>query len=138
MATYTESTSRSKLVVLRPQITRAFWSQRRAWQGAELKLYIETRHIPDGTKFKVEIWEDGTDEGGDDEKIVEVDGSHEITKGRCEIEYTLALDPDTLGSDLELEGDDWELYFLVKFDKPELTGRSGLLYVDLQPLIISI
>ena len=30
------------------------------------------------------------------------------------------------------------LYFVVRIDAPVLTGRSDLLYVDLQPMIVSM
>jgi hypothetical protein len=131
-------TGRSKLIVLEPRITRAFWSKRRAWQGDVVKLYVETKHVPDGASVKFEIWEDGTDERTGDEFLLEIPGTHTIEKGRCEVEHTLAFDPDTLGEDLELEGNDWELYFVARIDAPAITARSGLLYVDLQPLIVSI
>lgn len=138
MAKYTRTTGGWRLVRLEPQITRAFWSRRRAWQGQEVELHVETRYVPDGTKVTLEIWEDGTDEDAGDELIVEIAGSHAIEGGRCRATWTLALDPDTLGKDLELEGNRWELYFLVRIDAPKVTGRSDLLYVDLQPLIVSM
>lgn len=138
MAKYTKTTGGWRLVRLEPQITRAFWSRRRAWQGQEVRLHVETRYVPDGARLTLEIWEDGTDEGKGDELIAEIAGSHAIEGGRCQASWTIALDPDTLGKDLELEGDRWELYFLVRIDAPAVTGRSDLLYVDLQPLIISM
>ena len=64
--------------------------------------------------------------------------SHPRGRSRCRATWTLALDPNTLGKDLELEGNRWELYFLVRIDAPKVTGRSDLLYVDLQPLIVSM
>lgn len=138
MARYTKTTGGWKLVLLEPRITRAFWSRRRAWQGEEVKLHVETRYVPDGAKLTLEIWEDGTDEGKGDELVAEVAGSHTIESGRGEASWTIALDPDALGKDLELEGDSWEFYFLVRIEAPKLTGRSDLLYVDLQPLIVSM
>jgi hypothetical protein len=138
MAKYTKTTGGWRLVLLEPQITRAFWSRRRSWQAKEVKLHVETRYVPDGAKVTLEIWEDGTDEGKGDELITEVSGSHTIENGRCEATWTIALDPDTLGKDLELEGDSWELYFVVRIEAPKVTGRSDLLYVDLQPLIVSM
>ncbi|MCC6875490.1 MAG: hypothetical protein IT378_14375 [Sandaracinaceae bacterium] len=138
MPRYTEMTGRSKLVVLEPRVTRAFWSKRRAWQGETLTLHVETKHVPDGASMTIEIWEDGTDEGRGNERIAEVSGSHTIDKGRYQVDYELRLDPDTLGQELELEGDAWELYFVVRFESPAASGRSGLLYVDLQSLVVSV
>ena len=137
MAKYTKTTGGWRLVRLEPQITRAFWSRRRAWQGEEVKLHVETRYVPDGAKVTLEVWEDGTDEGKGDELVAEVAGRSTIESGRCEATWTIALDPDALGKDPELEGDSWEFYFVVRIDAPKLTGRSDLLYVDLQPLIVS-
>jgi len=139
MAKYTKTTGGWRLVLLEPQITRAYWSRRRSWQGKEVELHVETRYVPDGAKLTLEIWEDGTDEGKGDELITEVSGeSHTIENGRGKASWTIALDPDTLGKDLELEGDSWELYFVARIDAPKVTGRSDLLYVDLQPLIVSM
>jgi hypothetical protein len=138
MSKYTREAGGWKRVRLEPSVTRAFWSKRRAWQGEEVKIHVETRHVPDGAKVKLEIWEDGTDEGRGDELVAEVTGSHAITNGRCEAAWTIALDPDALGKDLALEGESWEFYVRVKIDAPEVTGRSDLLYVDMQPLIVSI
>ena len=138
MAKYTKTTGGWRLVRLEPQITRAFWSRRRSWQGEEVKLHVETRHVPDGAKLTLEIWEDGTDEGKGDELVVEIAGDHAIENGRYETTWTIQLDPDALGKDLELEGDSWEFYFIARIDAPTVTGRSDLLYVDLQPLIVSM
>lgn len=138
MAKYTKTTGGWRLVRLEPRITRAFWSRRRSWQAEEVKLHVETRHVPDGTKVTLEIWEDGTDEGKGDELIAEVSGSHAIENGRCEATWKIALDPDALGKDLELESDSWELYFVARMETPKVAGRSDLLYVDLQPMIVSM
>ena len=138
MPKYTKETGGWKLVLLEPRITRAFWSRRRAWQGDEVKLHIETKHVPDGAAVTIEVWEDGTDEGTGDELVAQVPGEHRVQQGRCEATWTIALDPDTLGKDLRLEGDRWEFYFLVRIDAPKVTGRSDLLYVDLPPMILSL
>jgi hypothetical protein len=137
MAKHSRAAGGWKRVVLEPQITRAFWSRRRAWQGEEVTLYVETRHVPDDAQVVLEIWEDGTDEGQGDELVAEIPGPHKIQQGRCQAKWLIALDPDTLGHDLALEGDRWEFYFAVRVATPEVIGRSDLLYVDLQPLIPS-
>jgi hypothetical protein len=138
MTKYSRASGGWKLVRLEPKVTRAFWSKRRAWQGEQVKIHVETRHVPDGAKVTLEVWEDGTDEGRGDERVAEVPGSHVIANGRCEATWTIALDPDALGKDLALEGESWEFYVRVKIDAPEVTGRSDLLYVDMQPLIVSV
>lgn len=138
MARYTKTTGGWRLVRLEPQITRAFWSRRRSWQGEEVKLYVETRYVPDGTTLTLEIWEDGTDEGKGDELVARIAGSHPLERGRCEATWTVELHPDALGKDLALEGDSWEFYFVVRIEAPKVVGRSDLLYVDLQPLIVSM
>jgi hypothetical protein len=137
MAKHIKATGGWKLVLLEPKVTRAFWSRRRAWQGVDVKLHVETRHVPDGARVTLEIWEDGTDEGKGDELVATVPGEHRIQHGRCEALWTIALDADTLGADLELEGDGWEFYFVARIDAPKVSGRSDLLYVDLPPMIPS-
>lgn len=137
MPKYSKETGGWRLVLLEPRITRAFWSRRRAWQGDEVKLHVETRHVPDGAALTIEIWEDGTDEAAGDELVAKIPGDHRIERGRYETTWTIALDPETLGKDLRLEGDRWEFWFAVRIEAPAVSGRSDLLYVDLSPLRLS-
>jgi hypothetical protein len=137
MPTYEEQTGRTKRIVIEPEITRAYWSQRRAWHSARVKLFIEARYVPDGTPVKVEIWEDDTAEGSPDDFIASLPGEHKIKNNRCAIDYQVRWDQASLGKELALEGDEYEFVFVVTIDKPALKKRSNLLYVDLDPLIIS-
>jgi hypothetical protein len=138
MADYEEQTGRTKKVVLEPQITRAWWSKRRAWQGEKVKLFIETRYVPDGSVLKVEVWEDGADEGAPDDFIARIPGTHKVQGNRCEIEYEIKWDQASLGKALKLEGTSYEFAFVASIDKPKLKKQSNLLYVDLHPLLISV
>jgi hypothetical protein len=104
MPRYEGQTGQVQRIVLTPEITRAYWSRRRAWQGAEVKLFIETRYLKDGTPLKIEIWEDGTDEAAGDELIMRLPGNHTVRNGRCTVSTTLRFDPASLGRTLELEG----------------------------------
>jgi hypothetical protein len=134
MAEYTEHTGRAKKVVLEPQIMRAFWSKRRAWQNEEVKLFIETRYVKDGTPLKIEIFE----EADRPQLVTEVKGDHKVSGGKCEATYKIKWDPPTLGKDLTPQGDEWDFYFLVTIEKPALSKKSGLLYVDLDQLMPSV
>ncbi|MFO1450979.1 MAG: hypothetical protein U1F61_22670 [Opitutaceae bacterium] len=137
MPRYEGQTDQTKRIVLTPEVTRAFWSRRRAWQGVEVKLFIETRYLKDGTPLKIEIWEDGTDEAAGDELVTKLTGDFTVRNGRCVATYKIRFDQAELGKALELEGDTCEFYFLVTVEKPLLKRRSNLLYVDLQPLVLS-
>lgn len=131
MGKHSGSTDFTNRIVLTPLIVRAFWSARRAWHGAELKLHIETRHVPDGTKCTLQIWEDDSSENNPDDFVDEPKGSFVIDKNRCVVPYKLAWDEASLGDPLELEGDSLEFYFKVRIEKLGLEKRSDLLYVDL-------
>ena len=131
MPKYSEQTDRVKRITLEPEITRAFWSKRRAWHGDELKLTIETRHVPDGTPVTVEIWEDDSGEGSPDDFIARIPDEHTVEGGRCVIDYRIEWDEEALGAELKLEGGNYEFYFKVKTERFQLKKRSNLLYVDL-------
>jgi hypothetical protein len=131
---YTEHTGRAKKVVLEPQITRAFWSRRRTWQDEEVKLYVETKFVKDGTPLKIVIFEDGDSP----QQVAEVSGNHKVSGGKCEATYKIKWDPPALGHNLKLKRDEWDFYFLVTIEKPALSKKSGLLYVDLDRLMPSV
>ncbi len=126
-----KETDRGHRVIIEPQIRRAFWSKRRAWPGDEVKLHIETRWVPDGTKVAVEFWEDDSGEGSPDDFMARLEEEHTIENNRCVIDYKIEWDYATLGQELELEGSDYEFYFLASVDKFSLQQKSTLLYVDL-------
>ena len=121
-----------RTVVVHPAITRAFWSQSRAWNGGTLRLHIETRNVPDGTPVHVEIWEDDSGEGSPDDFVAELDQPGTVDRGRCTIEHTLTFDDETMGEPLELEGDTYEFYFRARIDDYGLEARSNLLFVALE------
>lgn len=131
MSVHSGPTDITNQVVLEPAITRAYWSERRAWNGSDLVLTIETRWVPDGTELSVEIFEDDSAEGNEDDWIEEVEGAHVIEKGRCEIEHHIQWGADVLGHERDLEGSELEFYFLVKIERFGLEARSDLLFVDL-------
>lgn len=132
MPKYEEQTGRTKRVVLEPEITRAFWSRRRAWQGGEVKLFIETRYVPNGSSLKVEIREHGAGE-----PVARLPGEYKVQGNRCQIDYKIKWDEASLGKALALKGTGYEFVFVASSDKPPLEGKSNLLYVDLHPLLIS-
>lgn len=131
----TGSTDHTNRVVIEPAITRAFWSRRRAWNGTEVKLVIETRHVPDDTPVAVALYEDDAGEGSSDDFIEDVAGDHKIRGNRCTIDYTLRFDHALLGE--KGEGDELEFYFVARVARFTLDRRSNLLYVDLGPLYFS-
>jgi hypothetical protein len=131
MPRYYRKTSGTRWVFVHPEVSRAFWSRRRAMHGDKVKLHIETRFVPDDTPVSVQIWEDDSGEHTPDDFIVELDGEHKIANNKCIIDHTVQWDPDTLGKEMALEGDCLEFYFLVKVESLELEKRSGLLLVDL-------
>ncbi|MEO7330171.1 MAG: hypothetical protein ABI193_16470 [Minicystis sp.] len=137
MARYSESNDRVRRVLITPEITRAYWSKFRAFQGEKVKLYIETARAPDDLPLVIQIWEDGADTGDPDGFVAELKGPHNVKNNRYEKEYTVDFDPETLGRELILEGSRYEFYFLVKNEAMKISGRSTLLYVDLHPLSIS-
>jgi hypothetical protein len=137
MARYSESNDRVKRVVITPEITRAYWSKPRAFQGEKVKLHLETTRAPDDLPLVIQIWEDGADTGDPDGFVAELPGPHKVKNNRYEKEYTVDFDPETLGRELSLEGSRYEFYFLVKNEAMKLSFRSTLLYVDLHPLSIS-
>ena len=130
MAIHSSATDNTHRVYLESAITRVFWSRRRALPGAAIKLHVETKHIPDGTPIDIEIWEDDSGEGSPDDFITEMKGEHTIENNKCVVDYELNWDADSLGDDKELEGRDFEFYFLVKIPDFELERKSGLLFVD--------
>lgn len=137
MPQYQEQTGRRKEVTLTPEITRAFWSKRRAWQGDQVKLFIETHQLKDGTPLKIEIWEDGADDQAPDGFITRLSGDYKVQRNRCTVDYTIKWDPASLPKALRLESKRFEFYFLAKTEKPPLKRKSNLMYVDLHPLIVS-
>ncbi len=129
-----KGTDHSHRVVLPSQIVRAFWSRRRAWHGDEVQLHIETRYVPDGASVDVEIWED---DPGPDEFIVPLPAAGQVKDGRCVIDHKIDWSPKARGKDLELEGDDYEFYFVAIIRDLDLSKQSTLLYVDLDEFRIS-
>jgi len=137
MARYSENHDRVKRVVITPEITRAYWSRPRAFQGEKVTLFVETARAPDDLELTIQIWEDGADTGDPDGFVAELKGPHRVKNNRCSKEYTVDFDPETLGREIALEGDRFEFYALVKNEAMKLSARSTLLYVDLHPLSIS-
>ncbi len=137
MARYSESNDRVRRVVITPELTRAYWSRSRAFQGEKVTLHVELARAPDDLELSIQIWEDGADTGDPDGFVAELEGPHKVKGNRWSKEYTVDFDPETLGRELSLEGSRYEFYFLVKNEAMKLSGRSTLLYVDLHPLSIS-
>jgi hypothetical protein len=137
MPKFEEQTGRTKKVVLKPEITRAFWSRRRAWQGAQVKLFIETRYLKEGTPLKIEIWEDGAESKQPEGYVARLNGDYRVKNGRCTADYKIKWDSASLGKDLQLSSDRFEFCFTVTVEKPPLRAKSNLLYVDLHRLVVS-
>jgi hypothetical protein len=137
MAQYSEMEDRIKRIRIVPEITRAFWSRRRAWHGDEVKLHVETRNVPDGAKVVFEIWEDDSGEANPDDFVTKLDDGYRIEGNRCTADYTIEWDEKTLGAEAALEGGEFEFYFLAKIESPALELRSALLYVDLADYLFS-
>lgn len=126
-----------RLIHLRPEITRVFWSKRCAWPGDTLHLHVEARHIPDGTPLSIVLVEDDSDEGNPDDVLGELPGTHVVKGGKWCGEYVLDLSADALGSTLEVEGDTYEFCFDVIVPRYGLCRRSTRLYVPIEPFVPS-
>ena len=137
MPSYGEMTDRIKRVPIEPEITRVYWSRRRAWHGDRVKLVVETRHVPDGAKVVFEIWEDDSAEGSPDDFVVRLAEDHQIERGSCTVDYEIAWDEESLGKELETEGEEFEFYFLAVIDDLGLRSKSNLMYVDLKGFPLS-
>ena len=74
MARYSENHDRVKRVVITPEITRAYWSRPRAFQGEKVTLFVETARAPDDLELTIQIWEDGADTGDPDGFVAELEG----------------------------------------------------------------
>jgi hypothetical protein len=130
MPRYAGRTDRTNRVLIEPEITRAYWSKRRAWNGAAVQLVVETRHVRDDTALALEVWEDDSNEGNPDDRIAAVDGDHRVRNNRCVVDYTLRWDAAALGREAASEQGTLEFYFRVAIADFELTARSNLLLVD--------
>jgi hypothetical protein len=137
MSRHGGTTDRTNLVVLRPVIQRAFWSKRRAWNGAKLDMVVETRFVEDGTELEIDVWESDEGEGSPDDAIDHVKGPNQIKGGRCVVSYELKWDAEKLGEEIAREGGELEFYFRVKIPRFKLDARSNLLYVDLGAFVVS-
>jgi hypothetical protein len=137
MSRHGGSTDSTNFVVLRPAITRAFWSKRRAWNGAKLSLTVETRFVEDGTELAIDVWESDEKEGNPDDAIETIPGPCKVKDGRCVIEHELKWDAKKLGEEIATEGGELEFYFRVKIPRFELQARSNMLYVDLGGFTVS-
>ena len=137
MSRHGGTTDHTNLVVLRPVIARAFWSKRRAWNGAKIDLTVETRFVEDGTELEIDIWESDAGEGSEDDVIERVPGPCKVDNGRCIIHHELKWDAEKLGSEIATEGGELEFYFRVKLPRFKLEARSNLLYVDLGGFVVS-
>jgi len=133
MLHYPRPTDEFHVIEVVPVITRCFWSCRRAFQGAELELTVETKLVPDKTPVHIQIWEDDSGEGSADDFILELAPQTTLSKGRLVVRHKLEWSEEALGKEHELEGDDYEFYFRVEIPKFGLVAKSGLLYVDLEP-----
>ena len=130
MPKHAGSTDHLNRVVVTPEITRVFWSRKRVRNGSDVRLFVETRFVPDGTPLKIAIFEDGADEGLPDEFFAEIE-EQELTNNCCLIDYKLSWDTEAVGPAIAREGAELECYFRVKLEGLGLEARSALLYVDL-------
>ncbi|MEM6991652.1 MAG: hypothetical protein AAF721_14190 [Myxococcota bacterium] len=137
MTMYRADSDNIRTIVLEPRVTRAFWAQARAWNGATVRLHIETKYVPDGTPVTIEVWEDDSAEGNPDDFVTQIEGEHTIENGRCIVEYELSWDDDTLGDPSENEGGAYEFYFSVQVGDGPLQARSNLLYVAVEEFRLS-
>jgi hypothetical protein len=135
MATYTQPAGGTKLVLLDVPL-RAWWSQPRAWHGEDLVLHVETAYLPDNTPFAVRIYEANVSPFDEDAYVDEKDGG-QLVGNRAAVPYSLKWDKATLGRPLALQTDQFQFFFEVRIDKPQVRGRANLLYVHLHPYVVS-
>jgi hypothetical protein len=134
---YNQVNNRVRRVVIEPAITRAFFSQRRAWHGDRVVLHVETRDVPDGAALCACIVEVGTNVTLEGDLRVELPGAHTVANNRCRIEHTLRWDPGTLGRPWQLRGERREFCARVAIARFKLQRDSAPLYVDLHPFVLS-
>lgn len=134
---YSSHADSIRTIVVEPAVTRAFWAQPRAWHGDTVRIHIETRFIPDGTKVTLELWEDDSAEGNPDDFVAAIEGEHTIEGGRCTVEHKLVWDEGGFGDPTEDEGGAYEFYVRIVVDDYELQARTNLLYVAIEEFRLS-
>ncbi len=127
--TYTASFDHFRRVRLTPSVSRAFWSNERAWPGAPVRMHVETRFVPDGTPLKIEV------RSADPEVttvLQTIDADVSIEDSRCIVEHTIDWDEDALDEVLEATRV-CGFYFVVSIEKYGLELGSTEIYVPFEP-----
>ena len=137
MGSYSEVNNRTRRVVLEPEITRAFFSQPRAWHGDDVALVVETRDVPDGTELRAEIVEAHDLPPAGDDFVVPLPGPHAIVNNRCRIAHTIRWDAQTRGRPLRLRTTRFEFCARIRVERFGLTHLSSRIYVDLHRFRLS-
>jgi hypothetical protein len=134
MPRHSGSTDRTNRIVIEPAITRAFWSRPRAWNGADIRLTIETRNVPDATPVKVTVFEAAAGARAAGHVIDDLSAGRVIENNRCTIEYHLRWESDAMRDEVARAGGEREFRFRVRIERFELCHDSSPLYVDLGTL----
>jgi len=116
-------------VRLTPSVSRAFWSNERAWPGATVRMHVETRFVPDGTPLRIEV------RSADPEvtTVLEtIDQDANVEDSRCIVEHAVDWDQDALDEVLEATTV-CGFCFTVSIDKYGLELCSTELYVPFEP-----
>lgn len=126
---YAASFDYVRRVRLAPSISRAFWSNERAWPGAAVRMHVETRFVPDGTPLKIEV-RSADPEVATVLATIEVGAS--IEDSRCIVEHTVDWDEEALDEVLEATAV-CGFCFVVSIEKYGLELSSTELYVPFEP-----
>lgn len=130
MSRHSQPHDNQMTVTLQPEITRVFWSKERAWYGDDVKLFIETRWVPDGTR--VEVSAHRHPRGLAEPYDIDLRGDHRVQQGRCVIRHRVRWDarPGVGVHDGAHHGSP-EFVAVVRIDRLGLEVASDLLLVDL-------
>jgi hypothetical protein len=118
MGTWTQATDGIRRIRIEPEITRVFWSERRAVHGDELEVHVETRHVPDGATVKFEVLKGAN-------VIATLDDGLAIDGSKCISDHTVEVADDGSGET------ETELILRAVIEEPKLEGRSAPLIFDL-------
>ncbi|MFO0614612.1 MAG: hypothetical protein U0414_18650 [Polyangiaceae bacterium] len=124
MSKHPGEVDRTNYITVRPAITRAFWTAKRTWNGAQIGLVVETRWVPDGAALELAIVADRGVATPIEELSAKVQGN------RCTLKHKLEWTHAQLAN-VPIDGLPTHFHFIARVPKFGLELRSNALYVDL-------
>jgi hypothetical protein len=113
-----------------PELRRVFWSTERAWPAQDIKLWVETRGVPDGTAVAFTIRSAALPTG--DPTLATLEGS--VESSRCVLEHHIDWDDDALSELFSLGITDCQFCFDAVIEEYGLMGSSPAMYVPFEPV----